>query len=104
MLLHAFPLFSTSSSSFTVRGPLWGTSGCNFACLFARSFCLLVSLANCRLFGDFLNVLFGENNRKVGFKITFNPPGEGDCFFGSSGQQLGQLEIESQNFGGLSFD
>ena len=65
MLLHAFPLFSTSSSSFTVRGPLWGTSGCNFACLFVRSFCLLVSLANCRLFGDFLNVLFGEKNRKV---------------------------------------
>ena len=65
MLLHAFSLFSTSSSSFTVRGPLWGTSGCNFACLFARSFCLLVSLANCRLFGDFLNVLFGEKNRKV---------------------------------------
>ena len=62
---YTFPLFSTSSSSFTVRGPLWGTSGCNFACLFARSFCLLVSLANCRLFGDFLNVLFGEKNRKV---------------------------------------
>ena len=41
---------------------------------------------------------------RLGFKITFNPPGDGDCFFGSSGQQLGQLEIESQNFGGLSFD
>ena len=39
---------------------------------------------------------------RLGFK--FNPPGDGDCYFGSSGQQLGQLEIESQNFGGLSFD
>ena len=41
---------------------------------------------------------------RLGFKITFNPPGDGDCYFGSFGQQLGQLEIESQNFGGLSFD
>ena len=25
---------------------------------------------------------------RLGFKITFNPPGDGDCYFGSSGQQL----------------
>ena len=41
---------------------------------------------------------------RLGFKITFNPPGDGDCSFGSSGQHLGQLEIESQNSGGLRFD
>ena len=41
---------------------------------------------------------------RLGFKIKFNPPGDGDCFFGSAGQELGQLEIESQNSGGLSFD
>ena len=78
---------------------------CTFACLFRLLIlvaCFACKLSLVRRF--FLNVLFGENNRRLGFKITFNPPGDGDCFFGSSGQQLGQLEIESQNSGGLSFD
>ena len=98
MLLHAFPLSSASSSSFNVRGPLWGTSVCNFACLFRLPILLGCFACKLSLVRRFFEMSYLEKTiERLGFKITFNPPGDGDCFFGSSGQQQGQLEIESQN-------
>ena len=56
--------------SFSVRVPLWGTSVCNFACLFRllillACFASYLSLVRSCFVLFFKYVLFGENIRKV---------------------------------------
>ena len=41
---------------------------------------------------------------RLRLEVTFNPPGDGDCFFGSAAQQLGLLGIESLSLKTLVFD
>ena len=38
---------------------------------------------------------------KLGYRVTFNPPGDGDCFYSSAAQALG---LETQSLKMVIFD
>jgi len=38
---------------------------------------------------------------RLGYEVTFNPPGDGDCFYGSAAKVL---EIETQSLKNVVFD